>query len=361
MKRNFFIVLILFLLFSFVSCKTEDNAENQPTSFKIYGRITDTFSGKPISGVDVKVKVRNGGEYETESDENGNYELTVDRNGIESQSFLLKVYYNFSRGKSDYIPSVLTRSGEENDEASSYFLIREDTKIDMDLVKKYDIFLKDTIKDLEEEYSMDEDDAIVDIIYSYRGRNRLGTNQVWVKKPEQWVVYDPRGILKQYSDPKHNEVFNNIMQGFKAIQEYTDGFIKAPSRDKVEIKYETIHWVDNGIFFEITDGEAWAADDENDYDEIIRSGAGANPKFNYGSTVIAELVSSIQGGDNESNCPSVFVNGNMSELDRIWGKFNYKKREPGNRMISPHWTDRNPYGFLFETRSWDEIVRLGRN
>ena len=189
MKRKFFIVVILVVLFSFVSCKTEDNTENEPTSFKIYGQITDTFTGKPISGVDVKVKVRNGGEYETESDENGNYELTVDRNGVETQSFLLKVYYNFSRGKSDYIPSVLTKLGEESDDVSSYTNIKEDTKIDMDLVKKYDIFLKETIKDLEEENSMDEDDAIVEIINAYRGRDLPGINQVWVKKPEYWIVW----------------------------------------------------------------------------------------------------------------------------------------------------------------------------
>ncbi len=356
MKRNFFIVLILFLLLSFVSCKTEDDTENQPTSFKIYGRITDTFTGKPISGVDVKVKVRNGGEYETESDDNGNYELTVDRNGIETQSFLLKIYYNFSRAKSDYIPSVLTKLGEESDEVSSYANIKEDTKIDMDLVKKYDIFLKDTIKYLKDRLSVDEETAIEEIILAYRGQELSGLNQVWVKKPEKWVVYDPRGVLKQYSDPKHNEIFNNIMEGFKAIQEYTDEFIKAPSRDKVEIRYETIHWVDNGIFFEITDGEAWAADDENDYDEIIRSGAGAGPN----GDIIYELTSSVQGGDNDGYV-GVFNKGSISKLDKVLGKFNYKKREPGNRLISPHWTNRNPYGFLFETRSWDEIVRLGKN
>ncbi len=355
MKRNFFIVLILFLLFSFVSCKTEDNAENEPTSFKIYGQITDTFTGKPISGVDVKVKVRNGGEYETESDENGNYELTVDRNGIESQSFLLKIYYNFSRAKSDYIPSVLTKSGEENDEVSSYTNIKEDTKIDMDLVKKYDIFLKDTIKYLKEEYSMDEETAIRDIIYSYRGRSSSGLNQVWVKKPEKWVVYDPDNFLKQYQDPKNNKVFNYIMEGFKFIEKYTNGFIKAPPRDKVII-------VNGGnisgdyIYFEITDGEAWEKDFENNYDEIIRSGAGAGPN----GDIIYELTSSVQGGDNDGYV-GVFNNGSISKLDKVLGKFNYKKREPGSRMVSPHWTDRNPYGFLFETRSWDEIVRLGRN
>ena len=358
MKRKFFIVLILFLLFSFVSCKTEDDTENEPTSFKIYGRITDTFTGKPISGVDVKVKVRNGGEYDTESDENGNYELTVDRNGIESQSFLLKVYYNFSRAKSDYIPSVLTKSGDENDEVSSYFLIKEDTKIDMDLVKKYDIFLKDTIKYLKERLSVNEESAIDEIILAYRGQDRIGTNQVWVKKPEKWVVTDPNHVLDQYSDKRHNEVFNNIMQGFKAIQEYTDGFIKAPSRDKVII-------VNGGsisgdyIYFEITAGKAWEADSANEYNEIIRSGAGTGPSPSS-DVYIEELTSSVQGGDNDGYV-GVFNEGSISKLDKVLGKFNYKKREPGNRLISPHWTDRNPYGFLFETRCWDEIVRLGRN
>ena len=358
MKRNFFIVVILFLLFSFVSCKTEDDAENEPTSFKIYGRITDTFTGKPISGVDVKVKVRNGGEYETESDENGNYELTVDRNGIETQSFLLKVYYNFSREKSDYIPSVLTKSGEESDEVSSYANIKEDTKIDIDLVKKYDIFLKDTIKYLKERLSVDEETAIEEIILAYRGQELSGLNQVWVKKPEYWIVWDDNHVLDQYPDPKHNIVFNNIMEGFKAIEEYTDGFIKAPSRDKVEIRYEGMA-PDYSINFTITEGRAYEKDWANSNDEIIRSGAGTGPSPSS-DVYIEELTSSVQGGDNDGYV-GVFNKGSISKLDKVLGKFNYKKREPGSRILSPNWTDRNPYGFLFETRSWDEIVRLGRN
>ena len=150
------------------------------------------------------------------------------------------------------------------------------------------------------------------------------------------------------------------MEGFKAIEEYTDGFIKAPSRDKVEIRHDGSA-PDYSINFEITDEGAWAAEWANDYDEIIKSAGGATKYAEVDTR--GELVSSVQGGDNEApNVVSVVTGANkITEYDKIWGKFNYKKREPGSRMVSPHWTDRNPYGFLFETRSWDEIVRLGKN
>ena len=148
------------------------------------------------------------------------------------------------------------------------------------------------------------------------------------------------------------------MQGFKAIQEYTDGFIKSPPRDKVEIRYVEEKIPQGTIGFIITDGEAWAFDEENSYDEIIRSGAGTTARYDTSG----ELCASVQGGDNESYLTTIFDGGQkFKDIDKIWGKFNYKKREPGSRILSPQWGNLNPYGFLFETRSWDEIVRLGRN
>ncbi len=108
---------------------------------------------------------------------------------------------------------------------------------------------------------IDEEQAMSVIVGAYRGRGNGGLNQVWVTKPEKWIVYDPNNVLKQYSDPKNNEVFNNIMEGFRAIEDYTNGFIIAPSKDKVEINNDPNYSLPDGaISFEITDGDAYAGD-----------------------------------------------------------------------------------------------------
>ena len=136
-----------------------------------------------------------------------------------------------------------------------------------------------------------------DLLDAYRGRNNANKgyiNQRWVKQPDKWIVYDPHGYLKKSSDPKNNPIFDNIMQGFRAIQEYTNGFIQAPSKDEVEIRYKEERTPDGAISFKITDGEAFAFEEENSNDEIIRSGVGAGPYAFYDP--MGELVSSVSRG-----------------------------------------------------------------
>ena len=205
-------------------------------------------------------------------------------------------------------------------------------------MKKYDLFLKEVLSELKERIGCDEKGGIKEIIGAMRGAMQ---NQVWVKQPSRWIIYDPLGKLKEYSNPKDNPIFNNIMEGFEAIQEYTNGFIKAPSEDKVEIRYEEHKWVDNGIFFEITDGRAYAGEKVNSNNEIYSSGAGASGR----SPPSGETCASVQGGDNEGAIPTVFDGQPMNDLDRIWGLFNYTKRRPGEELIL-----NGSHGHLYEER-----------
>jgi len=333
MKRYYIFTIILIMLSLIViNC----NIIKDTGPIRIYGKVYDTFSGEIIRGVDVKVKVSDGIEYNVETDDRGEWEVIIEG----GSNIYVKIYINFEKNKEEYISSVVCRKGEESDGSNTYIMLEEDREIDVDIVKKQDLNING--------------DSWEDLIHAYRGRNGGGINQVWVKQPEKWVVYDPNHVLDKYSDPKNNEVFNNIMEGFRAIQEYTNNFIKAPSRDEVEIRYETIHWVENGILFEITDGEAYAVEDTNTNDEIYQSGAGASGRSAKGAG--GELCASVQGGDNESGIDTVFDGNEITELDRIWGNFNYNKREPGSRMILDEET-----GKLYETRDWLEIQNLSEN
>ncbi len=369
-KRIFFALFLVLIFVLYTGCDGEGSIidEVEPV---VYGKVTDTFTGEPIEGVLVSVRSFDGEEFETKTDEDGKYEIRLSKTG----SYI--VFVNFDKGKPDYIPSVMTKNGEYNEESSENFIpiSSERFKVDIDIVKKYDIFLKSVINEFisecKEECKIDigEDEAMVEILASYRGHDYDYTNQVWVKQPEKFIVYDPHGYLKDYEDERRNPIFDNIMEGFKAIEEYTSGVIKAPKRDGVEIKYETKHWEDGQVVFEITDGRAFEGESVNDYNEIVRSGAGA--RGTHLGYIIGELCASVQGGDNESLIHEVvFSTGIMREQDRIWGKFNYKKREPGasfypeySRVIGYPYFEKNdnPFGFLFEIRDYDEIQRLKEN
>ncbi len=364
LKRLFSVLLIVMglILFS-VSCKQGEEAPKIIT-IKIYGTVKDTFSGEVLSGVQVLLKTSEGEEYEVRTDEGGEYEFELQTE--EGKGVLIKLYFNFDRARPSYIPSVITKNGEESDSPTTFIQITESTRIDNDLVKKYDIFLKNFINDVMKEWNnITEEDVIVDIINAYRGRRNGGVNQVWVSKPEKWIVYDPNNVLKQYSDPKNNEVFTRIMEGFRAIEEYTNGFIIAPSKDKVEINNDPNYSLPDGaISFEITDGDAYEGDFVNSNNEIYKSGAGAYPLWDSKekSDTLAELVSSVQGGDSEAGrwIPVVFMSGSINYMDRLWGKFNYKKREPGSSIILTIF-ENNSYGFTYETRDYEEIQRLANN
>jgi len=316
-KISLILFILLFLsslLLLLPACKKASSVDNSPVGGPVYLRVDDTFSGQQL---DVPVNIECGGMVYEKKTEGGNLTFEIDK----PEQCTIKVNFSNSLANKndDYIPAVLENAGLQGED-----------NIHIDIVKKQDLNPKG--------YSWK------DLINAYRGRDNNGLNQVWVKQPEKWVVYDPHNVLKGYSDPKHNEVFNNIMEGFKAIEEYTNGFIRAPPRDKVEIKYENLNNPPDGVlWFEITDGRAYEADRANSNDELIRSGAGAGPLDDVDTR--GELVSSVQGGDNEAPVESVFMGDVVNSLDKIWGRFNYIKREPGSIMVLD-----GPYGHLYEIR-----------
>jgi len=311
-------VIVIFSLLSY-SCKKNNSIEEEPVGGPVRVYVEDTFTNSSLNDIPVTLEC-NGNVMEGKT--SGGI-VTFDLDNV----YTCNIKINFSNSQAsrnnDYVASVVERMGLTGGE-----------DINIDIVRKDDINPSG--------YNWKE------LLNVYRGRDNSGIgypNQVWVKQPEKWVVYDPHGYLKQYSDEKNNAIFNNIMKGFKAIQEYTNGFIKAPSRSEVEIRYETKHWVENGVFFEITDGRAYEADDENSNDEIIRSGAGGGPSPDP-NNYMSELVSSVQGGDNEGMVDSVTSGaGYVTEIDKIWGNFNYYKRKPGDKFFLD-----GEYGHLYEVR-----------
>ena len=354
--RNYLVVfIIVILVMFFFSCREEEKGP-EIRSIRIYGKVTDTFSGKILSGVQVVVKDSNGNEYEVRSDEEGRYEVRLSYEYEEGEpgkdGAYIKIYYNFDHGKEDYLPSVLTKNGgESKDSVSTMFKVERDTEINMDLVKKDDLFLKEFIQEIMEEAGCDEKEGIKGIMKAMRGGYNGARNCVWVTQPERWIIYDPLGKLKEFDDPKDNYIFRNIMEGFRAIEEYTDGFIKAPTKDKVEIIYDDGRTPDGALSFNITDGEAFEGEEINSNSEIIRSAAGAG----WDGDIIQELTSSVQGGDNDGYV-GVFNEGVIKQIDKVWGKFSYKKREPGSAVAYRE----DLYDFPFETRDYEEILRLKR-
>jgi len=302
-------------------CKKHNDIVN-PVGGPVRVYVEDTFTNSSLNDIPVTLEC-NGNVMEGKT--SGGI-VTFDLDNV----YTCNIKINFSNSQAsrdnDYVASVVERMGLTGGE-----------DINIDIVRKDDINPSG--------YNWKE------LLNVYRGRDNRPdyTNQVWVKQPEKWVVYDPHGYLKQYADKKNNPIFNNIMKGFKAIQEYSNGFIKAPSRTEVEIRYETKHWVENGVFFEITDGRAYEADDENSNDEIIRSGAGARYTGCY--DMFGELVSSVQGGDNEGGSFESVVGGTgyVTEIDKIWGNFNYYKRKPGDKFFLD-----GEYGHLYEVRKIDK-------
>ncbi len=316
-SKLFFILFILLfsssLLLLLPACKKASSViDNSSSGGTVYLTVDDTFSGQPL---DVPVNIECGGMVYEKKTNGGNLTFEIDK----PQHCTIKVNFSNSLANKndDYIPAVLENVG-----------LQAEDNIHIDIVKKQDLNPKG--------YSWK------DLIDAYRGRGRNGTNQVWVTEPKYWIVWDINHVLDKYEDKYHNEVFNNIMKGFKAIQEYTNGFIKAPPRDKVEIRYDGMA-PDYSINFTITKGRAYEKDWANSNDELIRSGAGAGPLDDVDTR--GELVSSVQGGDNESAVYTVFDGFPMNDVDRIWGRFNYRKREPGSRIVLD-----GPYGHLYEIR-----------
>ncbi len=313
-KISLILFILLFLsslLLLLPACKKASSVDNSPVGGPVYLRVDDTFSGQPL---DVPVNIECGGMVYEKKTEGGNLTFEIDK----PEQCTIKVNFSNSLANKndDYIPAVLENAGLQGED-----------NIHIDIVKKQDLNPKG--------YSWK------DLINAYRGKELDGLNQVWVKQPEKWVVYDPHHKLDEYKDKYHNEVMNNIMEGFKAIEEYTNGFIRAPSRDKVEIRYDGMA-PDYSINFTITSGDAYEKDYANSNDELIRSGAGTTARYDTSG----ELCASVQGGDNESAIITVFDGGHeLNEVDRIWGRFNYKKREPGSRIVLD-----GSYGHLYEIR-----------
>ena len=305
------VLLILFLLFLFSACKSHnDNPVSQSFSIRVY--VSDTFDNGSLDNIPVTLEC--GGIVYDKVTRGGFTRIDLDN----PANCTLKVNFSNQAGtqNSEYIPSVI-----EN------LTLTGGNDIRIDIVRK--------------SYLNPEGYKWKDLIDAYRGRNKGGVNQVWTKQPSRWIVGDPNHVLDKYPDKYNNPIMDNIMKGFDAIQEYTNGFIIAPPRDKIEI-YNGTTPSGNVIAFEITDGRAYEDEDVNSNNEIYNSWAGTSGRSKEGT--IMELTSSVQGGDNDSTV-GVFNTGKISPLDKTWGEFNYNKREPGSKIVL-----NGQYGHLYELR-----------
>jgi len=313
-KLSLFLLLIILPFLSFFSCKKQSEPESIVGGpVRVY--VTSTFDNSSLNNIPVTFEC-NGMIYEKET--NGGM-AKIDLDAPKQCTIKVNFSNSVASRNNDYIPSVL-----EN------IALTGNNEITLDIVEK--------AKLNPDGYSWKE------LLDAYRGGHNGAVNQVWVKQPEKWIVYDPNNVLKKYDDPKNNQVFNNIMEGFRAIQEYTNGFIRAPSKDEVELINSLSGGTPDGaILFEITNGEAYEGDFVNSNNEIYKSRAGAGPTADIDT--VSELVSSVQGGDNEGSAPAVFMSGKINPIDKTWGDFNYNKREPGSAIIV-----NGQYGHLYEIR-----------
>lgn len=171
-----------------------------------------------------------------------------------------------------------------------------------------------------------EVEALVELIKERRCKKHL---------PEKWIILDTHHYLDKYSDKRYNPIVDVIMHALRQAQIYSQNIIVPPSREEFIIKNKREYIPNYAFEFEITDGDAHAGERENFYNEIIASVARA-PAL-CATDWISEVLSSIQGGDNEGTGPhfeSAFLSGyKLTEVDKIWGRFNYGKREPCSALI----------------------------
>ena len=96
--------------------------------------------------------------------------------------------------------------------------------------------------------------------------------------------------------------------------------------------------------------EGGAVNVTNSNNEIVFSNAAGPSNDTY--IVNGETNACIQGGDNESEFFSSYFEGmrTQPQIHLTWGKFNYRQRKPGERMLPSGDEVPSPYGFPVEFR-----------
>ncbi len=313
LKKLGYIASVIGLSLISYNCK-KHNIVPTPVGGPVHVYVTDTETDSPLDNIPISVNC--GGQIYEGKTSNGMYKFDV------SGPVHCDVKVNFSN-------SVQERDKERLPSITKQVAFVGNDDFNIDIVR--------------EAYLNPDGYNWRELLNAYRG-NLIGLNEVWTKRPDRFIVYDPHNVLKQYNDPKRNPVMDNIMKGFRAADEYSCGVVRAPSLDEIEIKYEKSHWSNGDMFFEITDGEAYE-EEFVDNNEIKRSGAGGGP-YALTQNFVSEIVSSIQGGDNEGDVPCIFgANVHLTEQDKNWGRFNYKQREPGSQVVVD-----GEFGHLYEVR-----------
>lgn len=268
--------------------------ENQVDEFTADGTVTASFSGAALAGIPVYF-VGGGKTFTATTDGAGHFAAKIP-NGTYS------ILYNISDanviGDKTYIPSKL-----------SGVSVNSNKTINMDLAEYAILFPVPS--------------EAVEVRKAYRGTDLDGVNKRWDHNPTVFVAYVASGF-------KLNEA--NLLEAYKRITKYTDGFIQAPtSMANVIVKNQDPDpdnlEKDAVIFYTQAPGAA-----ENiEGNVIVRSFFDSDP--NNKDTMYAEAPASVQGGNNESKIIRTIFDGEpITSRDLNWGKFNYRLRKPGERI-----------------------------
>lgn len=192
------------------------------------------------------------------------------------------------------------------------------------------------------------------LIETYRGRGNLGRNQVWRSQPRRYIVSDPFGRLSAFPDAKANAEFDYILRAFAAVNDYTNGYLRVPSQDEIEITSADRSYTSYGAGeFVIRVASGGLESERLVGDEIVASWVQGNTNIPGALTLQSEMVSAVQGGDSESEPYGGhgMRNGPVNAIDRTWGLLNYWKRKPGDRMLPSGDITPSPYEFPVEFRT----------
>ncbi len=362
MKAVKFLITLLVVII-LVSCSTNESSTNENNNVSTFeavitGVVTDAFSGNPIKGISVTLLSKSGEELTVATNSQGKYEITINEAG----EFLL--LFNFKDINENYIPSIISKNGLTNN--SGFISIDSDSTFDIDLIKVSDLFPQEIVELFD---SFDE--CAAEFISLFRNVDKNGLNQRWVEQPEQWILYDPNGELNAFGGMFKDRILSAVVEGFQYIEEYTNGQIKAPEKDDIKIITSNEDPPQNSISFKLIDNFK-SFYDVNNRDEIIRSSAQGSWKDL--KKLSENMLSSIQGGKHKVNMlkdMTIFSGaGDLTQIDKKWGKLNYSLREPGSRMVGKLLYDEvkgciensnNEYGFLYEIRDLEEIESLAGN
>ncbi|MFN7914245.1 MAG: hypothetical protein U0Q55_02820 [Vicinamibacterales bacterium] len=193
------------------------------------------------------------------------------------------------------------------------------------------------------------------VIEVYRGRGNQGINQVWRNQPTKFVLADPSNVLGAHANARSNPDFDKVLAGFESVNQYSGGFLRVPSKDEIEIVSANRRVSDavRGEFLVNILPTAALEAEVRVNNEIVTSFAQGPTRASAGLALQSEMLSSVQGGDSESDGYSNngMRNRPMNDLDRVWGDFNYNRRSPGDRILPSGDATPSPFSFPVEFRT----------